>query len=153
MAETRRDIPHPMRVRPIALLACVLLVLAVAPATARAPTETEKFAFNVLYKNYVIGERPRTSILDGSWNARCRQVKPARVPTATCWLSWDSDHAHWTASARFRGATRIGSKSYRRFTWRFHVKSRCVGDVCSTIEPKRRVKRYTWKGSGLNTPA
>ena len=136
-----------------ALLAAALLALAAGPAGAGAQTATEQFAFNVIYKNYAIGEHAQTTMLDDSFRAKCRRVKKARVPTAWCWLSWDSDHAHWTAYGRFRGAVTIGPYPYTPFTWRFNVKSRCVGDVCSTVDPKHRVKRRVWKGHGTNAPA
>ncbi len=107
-------------------MAAPLPALAFGPAGARAQTATEAFAFNVIYKNYAIGEHVQTTILDDSFRAKCRRVKKARKPTAWCWLSWNSDHAHWTA---------------------------CVDDGCSAVDPKHRVKRRVWKGRGTNAPA
>lgn len=146
----RRSTPRPATVALMAALAAGVL----APtAQARPSTPTEQFAFNVLYKNYAIGDTPKTTILDGTWHARCQVIKHARVPVATCRLSWDSDHAHWTASARLRGAVRIGPTPYRRFTWRFRVTSRCAGDSCRDVPPAHRVRHLIWRGTGFNTPA
>ena len=144
---------HALVAAPAVLLACALAVTAAAPAFAREPTATEVFAWNVFHKNYVIGRHPKTTIQGWSWTARCRRVQSARVPTATCSLSWNSKRAHWTARGRFRGAVRIGPPPYKRFSWKFSVKSRCVGEACAAFRPNRRVRRHVWKGTGLNTPA
>lgn len=135
------------------LLGAVLssLLSLILVAEARAATATEDFAFNVFYKSLVIGDNPKTDYLDGTWTARCKRVR-AKRPTATCKVSWDSDHARWTAKARFRGAVRIGPP-YRRFSWRFRVTRRCVGDSCTGLTKRQRVRRYTWKGTGISTPA
>lgn len=135
-----------------AVASALSALLVLAPVVeAREPTATEQFAFNVFLKRLTFGDHPKTSYLEGTWEARCKRVN-ARRPTATCSVSWDSDHAHWTAKARFRGAVKIGPP-FRRFTWRFRATSTCVGDSCEALEEDQQVRHYTWKGTGINTPA
>lgn len=118
---------------------------------ARTRTDTEIFALNVFLKNYVsTGE---TTILEGSWRARCRRVRGANEPTARCRLSWDSEEARWRARGTFRGAVSIGTFPYRSFRWRFWVTETCVGEVCRGAGSSTRVRRHLWKGRGLDTPA
>jgi hypothetical protein len=120
----------------------------------RGAKQTEVFAYNVFLKNYTFGDSARTTILERSWQAHCRQVKRTPVPIARCRLSWDSDHAHWSATGRFRGAVRIGPP-FKPFTWRFKVTEKCVGDACDYPgrDPDSLVRHHLWKGDGVNTPA
>jgi len=120
----------------------------------RRAKQTEAFAYNVFLKNYTFGDSAKTTILQGSWRAHCRQVRVKPVPVTRCRLSWDSDHAHWSARGSFRGAVRIGPP-FKRFTWRFNVTERCVGDACEYPgrDPDSLIQHHRWKGTGINTPA
>lgn len=128
------------------------LLLAATVASPALAGPTEDFAKNVLIKNYTFGDDARTSILDDTLWASCRVLRK-KTPTATCTLGWSSDHASWTARARFTGATRTGGKRYKKFRWRFDVTETCVGDACAQLPADQQVRRHVWKGRGYNTPA
>ena len=118
---------------------------------SRARTETELFAVNVFIKNYV--QTGKTSVLDGSWKARCKRLRKSAEPAARCRLSWDSNEAHWRASGTLRGAVSYGTYPPRRFRWRFRVTETCTGESCRRSDGSRPVRRHLWKGRGVNTPA